>query len=80
MTDQTIDQSPSGEEPYLVVEDLTVKFPTEDGLVSAVNDLSYTLELGKTLANDLLPRLAGGDASGLDGSTAGLLARLRRGP
>ena len=49
MTDQTIDQSPSGEEPYLVVEDLTVKFPTEDGLVSAVNDLSYTLELGKTL-------------------------------
>ena len=36
-------------EPYLVVENLTVKFPTEDGLVSAVSDLSYTLELGKTL-------------------------------
>jgi peptide/nickel transport system ATP-binding protein len=36
-------------EPYLVVEDLTVKFPTEDGLVSAVSELSYTLELGKTL-------------------------------
>ena len=31
-------------EPYLVVENLTVKFPTEDGLVSAVTDLSYTLD------------------------------------
>ncbi|GAB3261706.1 ABC transporter ATP-binding protein [Nocardioides dilutus] len=36
-------------EPYLVVENLTVKFPTEGGLVHAVTDLSYTLELGKTL-------------------------------
>jgi peptide/nickel transport system ATP-binding protein len=38
-----------GKEPYLVVEDLTVKFPTEDGLVSAVTGLSYSVELGKTL-------------------------------
>jgi hypothetical protein len=29
------------------------------------------------LASDLLPRLASGDASPLDASTAGLLARLR---
>jgi len=29
--------TPSGETPYLVVEDLAVKFPTADGLVSAVN-------------------------------------------
>ena len=36
-------------EPFLVVEDLTVRFPTEDGLVKAVTDLSYTVELGKTL-------------------------------
>ena len=28
--------TPSGETPYLVVQDLTVKFPTADGLVSAV--------------------------------------------
>ena len=35
--------------PYLVVEDLTVRFPTADGLVQAVTDLSYTLEQGKTL-------------------------------
>jgi glucose-6-phosphate isomerase len=37
----------------------------------------WGVELGKALANQLLPRLASGDASGLDGSTAGLLARLR---
>jgi glucose-6-phosphate isomerase len=37
----------------------------------------WGVELGKALCNDLLPRLASGDATGLDGSTAGLLARLR---
>jgi glucose-6-phosphate isomerase len=37
----------------------------------------WGVELGKALCNDLLPRLASGDASGLDGSTAGLLTRLR---
>ncbi|MEV6284983.1 ABC transporter ATP-binding protein [Kribbella sp. NPDC051770] len=42
--------SPSGETPYLEVTDLTVKFPTADGLVSAVNGLSYAVPLGKTLA------------------------------
>ena len=39
----------SGAEPYLVVEDLTVSFPTADGLVQAVSDLTYSLEQGKTL-------------------------------
>jgi peptide/nickel transport system ATP-binding protein len=34
---------------FLVVEHLTVRFPTEDGLVNAVTDLSYVLELGRTL-------------------------------
>ena len=38
----------------------------------------WGVELGKALAAELLPRLDSGDASGLDGSTAGLLARLRR--
>ena len=42
--------NPSGETPYLVVEDLTVKFPTADGVVSAVNGLSYSVPLGRTLA------------------------------
>ena len=37
----------------------------------------WGVELGKALCNDLLPRLASGDAGGLDASTAGLLARLR---
>lgn len=37
----------------------------------------WGVELGKALCNDLLPRLASGDVSGLDGSTAGLLRRLR---
>ena len=36
----------------------------------------WGVELGKALAGELLPRLASGDATGLDGSTAGLLARL----
>jgi glucose-6-phosphate isomerase len=39
----------------------------------------WGVELGKALAGGLLPRLASGDASGLDGSTAGLLAWLRQG-
>jgi peptide/nickel transport system ATP-binding protein len=38
-----------GTEPYLVVDSLTVKFPTADGVVQAVTDLSYTLEQGSTL-------------------------------
>ncbi len=37
----------------------------------------WGVELGKALATNLLPRLSSGDASGLDASTAGLLARLR---
>jgi glucose-6-phosphate isomerase len=37
----------------------------------------WGVELGKALCNELLPRLASGDVSGLDASTAGLIARLR---
>jgi glucose-6-phosphate isomerase len=37
----------------------------------------WGVELGKALCNDLLPRLASGNVDGLDGSTAGLMARLR---
>jgi glucose-6-phosphate isomerase len=37
----------------------------------------WGVELGKALCNDLLPRLGSGDARGLDGSTAGLMKRLR---
>jgi len=37
----------------------------------------WGVELGKVLAKDVQARLASGDTSGLDGSTAGLLALLR---
>ena len=37
----------------------------------------WGVELGKVLALDVAARLASGDTSGLDGSTAGLLHRLR---
>lgn len=48
------------------------------GAVWGINSFDqWGVELGKALANDLLPRLASGDTLGLDGSTAGLLARLR---
>jgi glucose-6-phosphate isomerase len=36
----------------------------------------WGVELGKALCNQLLPRFASGDTSGLDASTAGLLQRL----
>ncbi|HWX44517.1 MAG TPA: ABC transporter ATP-binding protein [Solirubrobacteraceae bacterium] len=35
--------------PLLRVEDLRVEFPTEDGVVHAVNDVSFELERGRTL-------------------------------
>ena len=37
----------------------------------------WGVELGKQLARDIEPRLRSGDTGGLDGSTAGLLRRLR---
>ncbi|MDN3921102.1 glucose-6-phosphate isomerase [Roseateles violae] len=37
----------------------------------------WGVELGKALCNSLLPRLSSGDTAGLDGSTAGLLKKLR---
>jgi glucose-6-phosphate isomerase len=38
----------------------------------------WGVELGKALCSQLLPRFGSGDLSGLDGSTAALLQRLRR--
>ncbi|MCW2792232.1 MAG: oppD 4, partial [Nocardioides sp.] len=42
-------QGRSAGDPYLVVEDLTVRFPTEDGFITAVHGLSYSVALGETL-------------------------------
>ena len=48
------------------------------GAIWGVNSFDqWGVELGKRLAQDIEPRLQSGDLSGLDGSTAGLLQRLR---
>ena len=48
------------------------------GAIWGINSFDqWGVELGKVLAKDVQARLASGDASGLDGSTAGLLALLR---
>ncbi len=48
------------------------------GSVWGINSFDqWGVELGKVLAKDIEPRLASGDASGLDASTAGLLQRVR---
>lgn len=48
------------------------------GAVWGINSFDqWGVELGKVLAADIEPRLASGDTTGLDGSTAGLLQRLR---
>ncbi len=48
------------------------------GSIWGINSFDqWGVELGKVLAMDVANRLATGDATGLDGSTAGLLARLR---
>ena len=48
------------------------------GAIWGINSFDqWGVELGKVLAKDIEPRLQSGDLSGLDGSTAGLLQRLR---
>ena len=47
------------------------------GSIWGINSFDqWGVELGKVLAQDIEPRLAAGDVTGLDGSTAGLLGRL----
>ena len=48
------------------------------GSIWGINSFDqWGVELGKVLATDIEQRLQSGDATGLDGSTAGLLQRLR---
>jgi glucose-6-phosphate isomerase len=48
------------------------------GSIWGINSFDqWGVELGKVLARDIAPRLASGDTAGLDGSTAGLLQRVR---
>jgi glucose-6-phosphate isomerase len=49
------------------------------GAIWGINSFDqWGVELGKVLAGDIAPRLASGDVSGLDPSTAGLLRHLRQ--
>ncbi|MFM1907408.1 MAG: hypothetical protein RLZZ591_1085 [Pseudomonadota bacterium] len=74
---------------FLLLDDLT---PTSLGALIAMQEHrvfvsgslwginsfdQWGVELGKVLAKDVEARLYSGDAQGLDGSTAGLMARLR---
>ena len=50
------------------------------GSIWGINSFDqWGVELGKVLAQDIAPRLASGNAHGLDASTAGLLERIRSG-
>ncbi|MBC7517588.1 MAG: ABC transporter ATP-binding protein [Microbacteriaceae bacterium] len=53
--------------PFLSVEALTVNFPTSDGIVHATENLTYTLERGKTLG------IVGESGSGKSVSSSAIL-------
>jgi peptide/nickel transport system ATP-binding protein len=65
-------QRPSTPGAFLDVRDLRIHFPTEDGLVKAVDGLSFKLERGKTLG------IVGESGSGKSVTSLGILGLHRQ--
>jgi peptide/nickel transport system ATP-binding protein len=76
MTAQTVRAlaAGSGEPPtaFLEMRDVKIHFPTEDGLVKAVDGLSFSLELGRTLG------IVGESGSGKSVTSLGILGLHNR--
>jgi oligopeptide/dipeptide ABC transporter ATP-binding protein len=60
----------TGTAPLLAVDDLSVAFPTEDGVASAVSGMSFTLDAGETLG------IVGESGSGKSVTTMAVLGLL----